>query len=1276
MVVAVDSTAPVITIDGHAGGDTINVQVGGDFTAPTATATDDVDGNVNVSSSSSVDITTAGTYSITYSSVDASGNSASLVLIVVVNTATSNTPPIAVADNFGTGTNDAIVLSFAMLLANDTDVDNDPLTILFADDWINGVAVYDSVAQTITFTPTTDFIGEATFTYTVTDGNDGGDFELVGSTTVTINISGGAVNQLPTMSISTPVSSAVSINEGDFITLSAAATDFEDGDLEGAISWNSTIDGLLGVGSAITVSNLSVGIHTISASVIDSANATVSETRIVTVVEVANPTLVNPLFDSADKVYTDLWESIVGADGMPTVAERGDVDNASTLFFSHRSYLVSAARNYTISGDIVWLNRAVAIANNYLNLRDDRYAAAGGAVFTGTQTSYRAAVQPLLSSATPAAVWSHDFIDNAVNGNPAVEGRRVQVLQNGRVLSALAEIVLAYHSHEPNGDYVAPQGAEAGMLTGSYSAITQTLLTEINRTARIFDGLWQQDITGLDLSGDENNGLWDVAGSYFYDKRQNLSSEGIDIDGVLPFNHASGMLQARLVLARFSDFDPLAVDHFNRWAAFHESVYASDDPTKANPGLSGDIFGLDAQSNAYKWPYVAYQMLGEDIDHVILTLEVYMTAYRLSLVERTLIQQLYRAVETVYPSDTDYYYDRIFEQGERYRSFWALPGVVNWLAEGTSLQENFVTLINGLRPEGTLHIRDYEAVAAYYGSEQLSQFAVPVLNTPPTIVMTGYSDGEIINLSLGATFAAPEVSANDAEDGVLTVTSNGAVDTDIEGAYTLTYSAIDTDATTVTVSLTVVVAVPSGNASPEARNNLFYTRINESIDISFGKITVNDIDEDNDQLLIVSVGAPANGEIIFDSEAKVITFTPDANFTGEASFDYSITDGQSNSSANVTVLVTSEPVISIDGFSAGETVYLTVGDTFIAPEVTAIDIEDGVRAVTSSGTVNTAEEGLYVLSYSAMDAEGYTATANLVVVVDGVGGEPAPQNSVRQYTFNHSLWEHDFDSNAVTGYWIGEFASASQTSYAWNGQFGQLDYHGIGDGENLAVGPAPQLGSTNSDDVFLSENMHFRDITIDNVIIMPSNFDQGTAPLVNSELISAAQRVVDYVVDEGTYGGQHSEAMVYIYEHWQEAQASFPLTESEWAEYHATTTQSYHQWFLHYQYQLITSRPDIDFRMIPVGPIIADILQNSSLQASGFTFSELYDDGAPHGKPEIYFLAGLITYQAMYGQMASNSYVPPVSNISPLMASEFSALNAFIWQRLNYYNTNGVRIWP
>jgi hypothetical protein len=98
--------------------------------------------------------------------------------------------------------------------------------------------------------------------------------------------------------------------------------------------------------------------------------------------------------------------------------------------------------------------------------------------------------------------------------------------------------------------------------------------------------------------------------------------------------------------------------------------------------------------------------------------------------------------------------------------------------------------------------------------------------------------------------------------------------------------------------------------------------------------------------------------------------------------------------------------------------------------------------------------------------------------------------------------------------------------------------------------------------------------------------------------------------------------------------------------------------------------------MIPVGPIIADILQNNSLQASGFTFSELYDDGAPHGKPEIYFLAGLITYQAMYGQMASNSYVPPVSNISPLIASEFPELNAFIWERLNHYNANGVRIWP
>jgi hypothetical protein len=185
------------------------------------------------------------------------------------------------------------------------------------------------------------------------------------------------------------------------------------------------------------------------------------------------------------------------------------------------------------------------------------------------------------------------------------------------------------------------------------------------------------------------------------------------------------MLQTRLVLAKFSNHDPLAVDHFTRWAKHHESVYASDDPSKANPGLSGDHFGLDTSYEAYKWPYVSYQTNGEDIDHVIITLEVYMTAYRLSLIDRETVTRLFRAVETLYNTNFSDNHDRIFEFGESYKGFKLLAGTANWLSEGTQLQEHFAAFIDNIRSTGGFHIREYESILAYYGSEELSKFSAP-----------------------------------------------------------------------------------------------------------------------------------------------------------------------------------------------------------------------------------------------------------------------------------------------------------------------------------------------------------------------------------------------------------------------------------------------------------------------------------------------------------------------------------------------------------------------
>ena len=77
-----DTTAPVITLADSAA---ISVVQGSTFNAPSATATDNVDGNISSSIvvSNPVDANTAGTYEVTYNVADSAGNAATEVTISV-----------------------------------------------------------------------------------------------------------------------------------------------------------------------------------------------------------------------------------------------------------------------------------------------------------------------------------------------------------------------------------------------------------------------------------------------------------------------------------------------------------------------------------------------------------------------------------------------------------------------------------------------------------------------------------------------------------------------------------------------------------------------------------------------------------------------------------------------------------------------------------------------------------------------------------------------------------------------------------------------------------------------------------------------------------------------------------------------------------------------------------------------------------------------------------------------------------------------------------------
>jgi len=101
------------------------------------------------------------------------------------------------------------------------------------------------------------------------------------------------------------------------------------------------------------------------------------------------------------------------------------------------------------------------------------------------------------------------------------------------------------------------------------------------------------------------------------------------------------------------------------------------------------------------------------------------------------------------------------------------------------------------------------------------------------------------------------------------------------------------------------------NQPPVANTDSATTTQNTAVTIAASTLLANDTDANGDTLSLTGVSNPVNGSVTF-SNGNVI-FTPSTNFTGDASFDYSISDGfGGTSSANVSVAVEGTQTGGID----------------------------------------------------------------------------------------------------------------------------------------------------------------------------------------------------------------------------------------------------------------------------------------------------------------------------------------------------------------------------
>ena len=109
---------------------------------------------------------------------------ASSTLSITVSTPPVNNAPVA--NNDTTMTDEGIAVTVAVL-GNDTDVDGDSLLVTGVTQGANGSVVIDAVSKNPVYTPNPGFVGNDTFTYTISDGKGG---SATGTVTVTVNAVG------------------------------------------------------------------------------------------------------------------------------------------------------------------------------------------------------------------------------------------------------------------------------------------------------------------------------------------------------------------------------------------------------------------------------------------------------------------------------------------------------------------------------------------------------------------------------------------------------------------------------------------------------------------------------------------------------------------------------------------------------------------------------------------------------------------------------------------------------------------------------------------------------------------------------------------------------------------------------------------------------------------------------------------------------------------------------------------------------------------------------
>lgn len=277
------------------------------------------------------------------------GISDSAVATVTITVNNLNDVPIANDDTASTLEDQPVDIN---VLANDTDADRDALTIISTTG-----PTQINLDGTIRFTPSANFNGVSTFTYTVSDGRGGLDTAVVSMTVSSVNDAPDAVNDDATTSEDTPITISVLANDfdvdGDSIVL-LSATGPTTINSNGTITYTPPANFFGTATFTYTVSDSQGGtdtaVVTVAIAPVNDAPTAVNDS---TTTRAGVPATISVLANDLDVDGDTL--TVMSATGPTRINSNGSITYTPAPFFAGQdsfTYVVSDGRGRTATGTV------------------------------------------------------------------------------------------------------------------------------------------------------------------------------------------------------------------------------------------------------------------------------------------------------------------------------------------------------------------------------------------------------------------------------------------------------------------------------------------------------------------------------------------------------------------------------------------------------------------------------------------------------------------------------------------------------------------------------------------------------------------------------------------------------------------------------------------------------------------------------------------------------------------------------------------------------------